>query len=138
MRRFGDGDVYAVMGPFALVVCFAVRLVRGQALREWFRPEPRAVLVGLALGAGMTALTYPVFHFAVQTWPELFADVQRLYHKAGTRSLGSAMAWVSVLVLAEELLWRGALLEALEGRMTRSTAFALSLASYAVAQLGTG
>jgi membrane protease YdiL (CAAX protease family) len=138
MRQFGSGDVYAVMGPFALVVCFAVRLVRGQALRDWFAPQPRAIVVGLVVGAAMTALTYPVFHFAVQTWPELFSDVQRLYQKASTRSLGSALAWVTVLVVAEELLWRGALLEALRARTSRTAAIAISVAAYAVAQAGTG
>jgi membrane protease YdiL (CAAX protease family) len=40
--------------------------------------------------------------------------------------------------MAEELLWRGALLEALERRTSRLAAFAISVGSYALAQLGSG
>jgi membrane protease YdiL (CAAX protease family) len=94
--------------------------------------------VGLGLGVAMTALTYPIFDLAVQLEPELLGTVRHLYVRASTRSLGSAVAWVVVLVVAEELLWRGALLEALEHRTSRVAAFAISVGSYALAQLGSG
>jgi membrane protease YdiL (CAAX protease family) len=138
MRQFGGTDVYAVMGPFALVVTVAVRLVRGRAFREWFRPSLRAVAVGLGLGALMTALTYPLFRLAVHLQPAFLPQVEGLYAGASTRSLATAACWVAILVLAEELLWRGALLEALERRTSRGAAVAASVTTYALAQLGTG
>jgi membrane protease YdiL (CAAX protease family) len=126
------------MGPFALVVTLVVRLVRGRALRRWFKPEPRAIVVGVVLGCTMTALTYPAFSLAARFMPSLRADVRGLYYDASTGSLGVAMAWVCALVVAEELLFRGALLEALEQRKSRGVAFVLSVLSYAFAQLGSG
>ena len=137
MRQFGGGDVYGVMGPFALVVAGVVRLVRRSAFASWFRPELRAVFVGLGLGAVMTSATYPAFRLAARLLPSLHTTVADLYRAAHATSL-RAMAWVAVLVLAEELLWRGALLEALEKRMSKPLAFGLSVLTYALAQLGSG
>jgi membrane protease YdiL (CAAX protease family) len=137
MRQFGGGDVYAVMGPFALVVVGVVQLVRRSAFSTWFRPELRTVAIGVALGVGMTVATYPLFRLAVSIVPTLNGSVAALYRDADATSL-RAMAWVSILVLAEELLWRGALLEALENRMAEPLAFALSVLTYALAQLGSG
>jgi membrane protease YdiL (CAAX protease family) len=42
------------------------------------------------------------------------------------------------IIIAEELLWRGALLHVLAQRVPASTAMAISICSYALAQLGTG
>jgi hypothetical protein len=85
----------------------------------------------------MTLATYPLFRLAVSIVPALNGSVAALYRDADATSV-RAMAWVSVLVLAEELLWRGALLEALENRMAEPLAFALSVLTYALAQLGSG
>ena len=139
MQQFGDGDVYGVMGPFALAVVGVVNVLLTSALRSWFKPDARRVLAGLALGGAMTALTYPVFHLAVRLVPALEPIVRRLYAAAESQRMSPrALAWVAVLVLAEELLWRGALFDALERRTSRPLAFTLSVLSYALAQLGSG
>lgn len=138
ISRFGEGNVYAVMGPFACAVCalcFALR--RGQLLRA-FRSDTRGVLAGLALGVVMTVLTYPAFQLAVMIVPSLDAQVQSLYHGARSTTLPKALAWTMPVILAEELLFRGILPAALTQLTSARNAFALAVLVYAVAQLGSG
>lgn len=138
MRQFGGADVYGVMGPYALTVVVMAWLLRGRKLRAWFAPSKLAVGSGLVVGAVMTLATYPVFRLAVSLMPWLELEVQGLYAASRTTTLPIALAWVSVIILAEELLWRGLLLEALATRVPRGLAVALSVLTYALAQLGSG
>src|SRR5262245_40185421 len=66
IRRFGEGDVYAVIGPYATGICVAMLALRPRAMAEWLRPGLRPILIGLGVGIGMTALTYPVFQLGVR------------------------------------------------------------------------
>jgi membrane protease YdiL (CAAX protease family) len=93
--------------------------------------------LGLVLGTTMTLATYPMFHLAVRVVPALRPAVRALYRAADGPSL-HAISWVAVLVLAEELLFRGALLDALERRTQPAVAAVLSVTAYALAQLGSG
>lgn len=137
MQHFG-GNIYGIMGPFALAVSLVVASFSSEQLRAWFRPTPRTVLSGLAVGTLMTLLTYPAFSLSCALFPRLQADVAVLYRNAARAPLAEALPWVLVIIVAEELLWRGALLHALTHRVSEPLAMVLSVASYAAAQIGTG
>lgn len=138
IQRFGEGNVYAVVGPYACVVSAICWTLYSRAVRHWLQPTWRAIWVGLVVGIGMTALTYPVFQLAVHIEPSLDADVQALYSGARSTTLAKALAWVLAIIVAEELLFRGAWPATLRNYMSAPAAFTASLLSYAFAQLGTG
>jgi membrane protease YdiL (CAAX protease family) len=137
LSRFGSGsNIYIVMGPFALTVLLVVAALSGNALRRWLRPTPLAVLSGLGVGAGMTLVTYPLYGVMRSIVPELDTEVAVLYSAAHQTSLAQALPWTLAIIVAEELLWRGALLEVLAGRVSPPIALAISVATYAAAQFG--
>jgi membrane protease YdiL (CAAX protease family) len=137
MQQFG-GNIYAIMGPFALTVVLVVSALSSRKLAIWFRPTRLAIVSGLGIGVGMTLLTYPVFSLATRLFPSLRTDVAVLYQEANRASLAATLAWVVAIIVAEELLWRGALLQVLSRRVPEWAAMALSVATYALAQFGTG
>jgi membrane protease YdiL (CAAX protease family) len=119
MQRFGNADnIYAVMGPFALSVLLAVGALVGSELLVWLRASRRALLRSFV--------------------PELEGHVAALYTAAHRTTLAEALPWVLAIILAEEVLWRGALLHVLERRVPPALAMAISVATYAAAQFGTG
>lgn len=138
ISRFGEGDVYSVMGPFACAVVGLCLVLRRRQLLAAFRASAGGVLAGVAVGVVMTALTYPAFQLAVKILPSLDAQVKDLYHGARSTTLPKALAWVSAIVLAEEVLFRGVLPKALSQVTGQRNAFALAVLAYTVAQLGSG
>jgi uncharacterized protein len=138
MTRFGNTDVYAVMGPYACVVTGVCIALSPRELLSAFACDLRGVLLGLGVGAIMTLLTYPVFSTAVQVLPSLHAQVADLYQFATTTSPTKALIWIGALVVAEEVLFRSVLPRALQTWTPERTAFALAVLIYAAAQLGSG
>jgi membrane protease YdiL (CAAX protease family) len=138
MRRFGEGDVYAVMGPYACCVSAVCVMLRPRQTLTWLEAHARAIAIGLAVGAVMTLLTYPIFRAAVSVMPSLEGQVQALYHGARSTTLAKALAWVAALALAEELLFRGVMPDALRSFTSERTAYAIATVIYALAQLGAG
>jgi membrane protease YdiL (CAAX protease family) len=138
MRKFGGTDVYSLLGPYAAAVVLVTSLVGRPRPVALLAPTLRAVLWGLGCGALMIAATYPTYAAASTLFPALAPIVRSLYAATETTSLVVAMAWVSVIVLAEELLWRGVGMFELERRLGVYGASFVSVSSYALAQLGTG
>jgi membrane protease YdiL (CAAX protease family) len=138
MSRFGNTDVYTVMGPYACIVSVVCFALYPRELLSALACDVRGLLLGLGVGAGMTLLTYPVFDAAVKVMPSLHAQVAGLYQFASTTSQSAALVWVGALVIAEELLFRGVLPRVLQPWATQSSAFALAVLIYAAAQLGSG
>lgn len=138
MHQFGAAPIYRIMGPYAAGVSVLLVALHGHALRARLRPSLRHVLLGLAVGGGMTLLTYPAFAAAKWLFPELVSHVDELYRQAQSEQLAVALAEVIIILTAEELLWRGAWYEAWCPRVGPLRAGALSVASYALTQLCSG
>jgi membrane protease YdiL (CAAX protease family) len=138
IQRFGAGDVYAVIGPYACALSVLLCLGWSREIRNWLQPQVRPVLIGLAVGVLMTAATYPVFQLAAKLVPELDQTVKGLYSGARSTTLPKALAWVVTIIAAEELMFRGVWPHVLSQRMSQRAAYALSLATYVLAQFGTG
>ncbi len=138
IRTFGDGDVYPVLGPFAVAVVAVVIAIRAKTLAQELEPTARAVVSGLLVGVVMAAATYPVFDWVSSLVPGLRSHVAYLYRAAATRTVWQSLPWVVVIILAEEFLFRGALLEAFERRFRVVISGALCVVIYVLAQAGTG
>lgn len=138
VQRFGEGNVYAVIGPYACLVSALSLALDWRCIARSLRPRLRPVLIGIAVGVAMTVLTYPVFRLATMLWPDLDASVQSLYHGARSATLPEAFGWTIATIVAEELLFRGVWPHALSQRLSAKQAYAVSLTTYALAQFGTG
>lgn len=138
LRQFGEGQIYWIMGPYAAAISAVLMTLRSHALLRRLRPKARDVAIGIGVGVGMTLATYPAFAAARALFPELAAEVAELYRQSHDESLATALAWVVVILTAEELLWRGAWIEALTARFGPFRAGALSVVIYALTQLSSG
>lgn len=141
MSRFGGANVYAVMGPYAacvIVIAPVLAKLQGSVQHRWLVARPRDLAFGAAVGVAMTVATYPAFRLATALFPSLEASVESLYAAASTHSLASAVAWTVLIIVAEEVLWRGLVLDELDERLPRVASSTLSVGSYALAQLGSG
>jgi membrane protease YdiL (CAAX protease family) len=138
MRQFGDHEIYTIVGSYALCVSAVVLVCYRRELRSWFRLRARDVLTGVLVGGAMTALTYPIYRLAVALLPALEPVVAGLYRSSHKGSLSVAVLWVLLIIAAEELLFRGAWLLALEGHMSKGAALGLSVVFYAAAQAFSG
>jgi membrane protease YdiL (CAAX protease family) len=138
MREFGGTNVYRLLGPYALLVTLAATALGRPRVIALFRPSLRGAGWGVGAGLLMAACTYPAYHIAAGLFPALRPLVTTLYRATATTALGEALVWVTIIVVAEEVLWRGVGLSELTRYVGPRLAFALSVASYALAQLGTG
>lgn len=135
LSHFGGGDVYALLGPFALFVIGAVLLVgrREPILPRTGRLLARDLGVGLGVGVVMTVGTYAFFALGERLWPPLAGHVGGLYRDAHKENLVFAMLATVAAVVAEEVLWRGPLLGILKRRIGLRGAAAISLVTYVLA-----
>ena len=138
MRQFGEQEIYATVGGYALFVSAVVLLIYRREVPSWFRFGLREAAIGVGMGALMTGLTYPLYRLAAALLPSLSVTVATLYRSSDERNLGLALCWVFVILSAEELLFRGAFLVALERHMSRPTALCVSTLAYAAAQAFSG
>lgn len=127
-------DIAIVLGVYAAGVV-ALVAAAWPDLKARLVPEGTDVLLGVAFGAAIVAASYAIFHVLLLFHPELAPEVARLYLAAAAR--GPAAAGLLVAAVAEELLFRGLLYDAVEGLgPTRAVLFTSLF--YAVAQLGAG
>lgn len=138
IRRFGEGDVYAMIGPYSLIATVGLLLLRRSEMTKLLRPAPRPIWIGIAMGILLTVLTYPAFQIAARFFPGLDSNVEALYAGARSTTLPRALVWATAAAIAEEVIFRGVLLDALSELLRASWAAPLSVLIYGAAQLGTG
>lgn len=137
LTRFGSPDLYALLAGYAAVVVVALLAVDPDT-RALFRVERRGVLLGLA-GAGlMIAGTHVAFALAAALDPRVSEAVQANYATTGIAGNGAVVPLMLVVIVAEEVLWRGSAIECLRGLVSPRAAAAISIASYALVQLASG
>lgn len=126
----------AVASALAIAVSLGARV----SFLRW-PPDVVSLGLGLVVGVATLALTHllaPPVLAAVPAWAEDFRALYS-YEVAGSgRPLALDVALTCLVILGEELIWRGLTLSALRARMPVSVAVALSALSYAVCQLGFG
>jgi membrane protease YdiL (CAAX protease family) len=134
------GHLYAALGVVAVVVVVVVlrdRALRARLLVAATRDVAFDVVVGAVVGVVSIAATHAVFPFVARAVPSLGPEVARLYALAGVTP--STLVATVLVVVAEEILWRGAVIAALRARgVSLLVAASSSTALYAAAQSGSG
>ena len=140
LSRFGHDDVYRLLAPFAIFVTAVVLILgrRERVLPRETRDWRRDIAIGIGGGVIMTAGTYAAYAVLSRLIPGLSGVVKGLYVTAGKESLVVALLSTIAAIIAEEMLWRGPLLRVLERRTSRALAIGISLATYTLAQVGSG
>jgi hypothetical protein len=116
----------------------AVCLAAGRGLLlPRLRPSGRLLLVGLAAALVMLAATYGLFPLAGRLVPAVRPQTALLYASLGRVTLSTALL-LPLVVLGEDLVWRGVVQEALGRRFGRLGELSLTPLVYAVANLPSG
>jgi membrane protease YdiL (CAAX protease family) len=105
--------LYPMLGTAAAVAVVA-SLALSSSVRASLRPTIRDVVVGSAIGVVLVVGTHLGYAVLAPHLPGLGADVARLYGVAAVTP--ARLAVVILIAVAEELLWRGLLLDALQQR----------------------
>lgn len=91
----------------------------------------------VALGVLMVIGTHLSFRGAIQLVPSLAEEVQRLYRdiSSGTPGRAVRVPLIVLIVAAEEILWRGVVIELCHGRLSRGWIVWAATLLYALPQL---
>lgn len=134
-RAFG---IWPAVGTTAVVLGVLALCLDRAALQAALRPEGRALGWGLAAGAVMTAATYVVYPVFAWIVPFLRGEVADLYLAFGRPGIGAALVALPVVILCEEIVWRGFVFEALSTRFSWVATILLGSAVYALAHAPVG
>lgn len=139
LARFVDPWIPIALA--ALLVSAAIVSAGWRDIRELFRPAPSTMLIGLVGAAIMLAATYGLFPLVAGRVPALALETRNLYATflTGRRTVAILLFAVPVIV-AEELMWRGAFQEWIAQRLpaSRLAIIVLAAAGYAIAHLPLG
>jgi uncharacterized protein len=105
----------------------------GDRSRAALQPTLRLVLVGVAAGAAMAAVTYVVYPALARVLPFVPADMALLYSAFRAPSPAIAAIALAPLILGEELVWRGLVQGAIVRRLGSWPGVTLAAAVYALA-----
>ena len=129
--------IWGALGVSAVLLSATVLALEGRAVigngrhaRLW----PIGIGAGLVMVSGTTVLFRPV----MTAFPTLFGDVSRLYAAFGDRGSVATMVLLPVIVIGEEIVWRGAVQGALARRMRWLPAAAVGALVYALAHTPVG
>ena len=131
-RRFGV--TLAALGGAAFIVVAAALTQRD--VRALLQPRLRDLFWGVAVGGASLGATYALYPLLRAGVPGLADDVRAFYTLVPVSAV--TVPVVLLIVVAEELLWRGALLASLKREHPIVAAVALASVLYASAQLGAG
>jgi len=137
-------NVWWVTGAAALVTLAAAAWTDRRRLAGLLAPRRRDVLLGLGSGMALVVASHGLYVLAILWVPGLGWAVRQLY--AGLQAPPGPLAAVPVValvVLAEEVVWRGLLLDELLARLgaersRRANLIALASLAYAIPHLVAG
>lgn len=125
---------FVVLGAFAVGLVACAFAIDGAELRARLRPRPGSVLVGIAGGLVMAGVTHALYALASGLLPELIEPVSLLYAQIRAAPAASiAVPLVGIIIFAEEVVWRGVVLDAAGGG-ARGVTF--SVLGYTLSQAG--
>ena len=132
-QRAGALDV--VLASYATLLLVVLWLAGREVLRPLLVFRPKPALVGAALGAALVVSAHLAYPHVARALPFVAEGVHQVY--AGL-SGSEALFSLALVALAEEMLFRGVLIDALSARMRAPWAWALAIGLYALAQVGAG
>ena len=129
--------IWGALGVSAVLLSATVLALEGRAVignARHARLWPIGVGAGLVMAGGTTVLFRPV----MTAFPTLFGDVSRLYGAFGDRGSVATLVLLPVIVIGEEIVWRGAVQGALARRMRWLPAATVGALLYALAHAPVG
>lgn len=130
---FPGRDVYVPLALYAAVLS-AVVIALDPRRRSWFSVTPRALFVGVAGALVMIVGSYVAFALAARGFAFVGGDVRADYARTGIAHNWSVLPMLLIVIVAEELVWRGAVFD----RARPWSSGALSVALYTATQIGMG
>jgi len=125
------------LAPYAVAFA-ALALFLTPGASKLLRPEPADVLWGLGSGVLLGALTHAGAALLFRWSPTIEASVRALYVQASVDNRADLLllGLVALVVIAEELIWRGAVYHRLAERFPGWRAIALATLCYASSTFG--
>lgn len=130
-------------GPWVSIGGAAVALALPAIALEGHRLAGRGRLgrggaVGVGAGVAMAGATALLYEPVAGAWPALGADAARLYVAFSLPGLSTTLLLLPVVVIAEEVVWRGTVHAVLEHHLSPAAATAAGTLAYAAALAPTG
>lgn len=133
-RSFG---LWPAIGMAAVVLGSGVFIATPRISRLSLAPTPPLVLMGLLAAAILAGATYLLYPPVVHLWPPMAQDVAGLYAAFRAPSPLVAALALPLVVVGEELVWRGAVQSAcarsfgeVPGVLLAALAYALAIAPF--------
>jgi membrane protease YdiL (CAAX protease family) len=130
------------LGLTITVASIGMAIVAAAMLPSLFRsllaPSWRLILIGVAAGAVMIAATYILFPVVTSICPLALSATKSLYGLIPPRTTLPIVAIVYVIILAEEMMWRGVVQEAIAARLRPIGAVIVSALVYGLSHAPIG
>jgi hypothetical protein len=125
------------LAPYAVAFA-ALALVLTPGVRKLLRPQPSDLLWGLGSGVLLGAVTHIGAALLFRWFPAIEASVRALYVQASVDNRADLilLGLVGVVVIAEEIIWRGAVYRRLAERFPGWRAIVLASLCYTSSTLG--
>ena len=130
-------DPWAAIGIATSIMTAAVLVSDGAAIRRLLQPSWRSAGLAAIAATTMIGVTYLLFPQLVRSIPVLGDMSAEIYSRFLRRDTPAVLSFVVPLVLAEEILWRGAFQEAIRTK-SPGVAVMISATIYAVAHAPLG
>lgn len=123
-------NLWIGVGSAALFLAALVLVRERSLIRSLFTPTPARVALGVLGGLLQVAVTYSLYPVLSGQWPWLARITHELYLTLGaTNTLGPLIA-IPLVILCEELVWRGVVQETFAARLTPLAAAAVTAFVY--------
>lgn len=110
-------DPWTAIPVAATILCTAILVTDGRRMRALLQPSPRLAGTALLAALVMLAATYLLFPLVVRSIPAIGERSVGIYAEfLSGRPLWMVIGFVVPLILAEEILWRGAFQEGMAMR----------------------
>jgi membrane protease YdiL (CAAX protease family) len=108
----------------------------GPRARRLFAIDARGVVVALALGVVLVVVTHGAFQLAARVSPSFAASVRELYASVEVGASPLVLLGLTIIVvIGEELVWRGVVVDLVGTGRSRAVVGATSVIAYVLPQL---
>jgi membrane protease YdiL (CAAX protease family) len=134
----GRIGIWLAVGGAAIALGLAVGLLDRAATRRSLLPSVRLVLLGLAAGVVMAAMTYALYPVLAPFAPIIVTGTAHLYATFRAPSATIATLALVPIILGEEVVWRGVVQGALVQRLGTWGGITATTLAYALAHAPLG